>query len=364
MLLTLAMSIALLAIAEAVIRFAIFSNRIQVPWLENPSLYANPETQDDYWVLYHYYSAARYPTKPIVPHPVVGWIQENGGDLGTRSPRYRSINDVTGHPILFFGDSFVAGPDNAALALPQLLEEQIPNASILNYGVGGYGVDQIALRVKQEGARFKDRHAQLLIGIMLRDLDRSLLRFRHSQKPYYTIEQDELRLHQPADPDNLKFIDNYPFQIRSFVFAAIQRRLRFTTQRLRDAVGHQSDTVKRRRQLNRAILKDLVEHLQTEMLPAVFVIFYSETDLTHHAEGNPSQRERDLKTILSDLGTRYIDTAPSLLQAVEAKGMRIHELYDRTHHFTATANEIIAKTLSSSLAETSKSVHSHETMQQ
>ncbi len=344
-LLTFVTFIALIGFAEAAIRWMLFSSHIQIPCIENPALYTDPQTQDDYWVLYHYDSAAPYKTKPIVPHPLLGWTQKNGGELGTRSPKYQSTKDVTGHPILFFGDSFVAGPDDAKLALPQILEKHLPNASVLNYGVGGYGVDQIALRVKQDGTRFRDRNAQIVIGIMLRDLDRSLLRFRHSQKPYYTIEQGELRLHHPETLNNLAFIDSYTFQTRSFVVAAIKRKFRFTTQRIHAVLGHQNELSEKRYLLNKAILKDLIAHLKSESLSADFVIFYSESDLKQHADGTPSLRECELKTIFSELRVTYIDTAPALTQAIQSEGMKICDLYDKSNHFTPTANEMIARSL-------------------
>lgn len=111
-----------------------------------------------------------------------------------------------------FGDSFVysneVGNGDAWCALVEQLD---PAIEVLNYGVGGYGVDQAYLRYLAEGTRLGPR--VVLIGFALDDLGRLVnvyRRFRSTReiplvKPRYLLQPDgrlELLpspIHRPAD---------------------------------------------------------------------------------------------------------------------------------------------------------------------
>jgi lysophospholipase L1-like esterase len=55
-----------------------------------------------------------------------------------------------------FGDSFVYGNEvGPEESWPARLERMHPTLEVLNFGVGGYGVDQALLRYRQEGAAFR-----------------------------------------------------------------------------------------------------------------------------------------------------------------------------------------------------------------
>lgn len=101
-----------------------------------------------------------------------------------------------------FGDSFTHGDDvTNDETWPALLERLDPALEVLNYGVGGYGIDQMLLRYEAEGARFRPR--VVLIGFMTDDIGRQLSVFRpfHTprsrfpfSKPRFALEGDGLRL--------------------------------------------------------------------------------------------------------------------------------------------------------------------------
>jgi hypothetical protein len=329
-------------LAEGCLRVILFNPALQIPALESPGLYADSEADDDYWVLYHYYSKAafRTPTGPV--DPLLGWVQSNGGPLGVRSERYFEPADVRGRPLLFFGDSFVAGDDDVTSRLPEQLERLLPGTSILNYGVGGYGTDQIALRVKHEGARFRERGAVVVIGILLADMDRSLLRFRISQKPYYSLGQDGLLLHTPAYASNSAFLSAYQFRIHFFALAAMRRVVH------RALLRSDGDAV-RRAKLNRAILDDLTASLNRERLPAVFVLLYSKPDLEADLRGRPTDREKELKAILDGRKVKAIDTAPFVLEGIQAEGLGLDDVFLVDGHYNARGNNIIARRLATTL---------------
>ena len=90
--------------------------------------------------------------------------------------------------IAAFGDSFVHGSEVANQdAWPARLERLRPDLEVLNFGVGGYGVDQAWLRWRREGQRFEPQ--LVLIGFMTEDIHRSVNRFR----PFLSPQQPEPR---------------------------------------------------------------------------------------------------------------------------------------------------------------------------
>ena len=92
-----------------------------------------------------------------------------------------------------FGDSFVQWyhPDGQHLA--DHLQDQLPELQVLGYGVGGYGLDQIVLSMEAQLPQLEGGHA--VLGIMIMDLDRAILHFRHGPKPWFSLEHGTLTLH-------------------------------------------------------------------------------------------------------------------------------------------------------------------------
>ncbi len=121
----------------------------------------------------------------------LGWtVRPNG-----RLPLYRANSqgiraDVEYAPepppgvlrIAAFGDSFVHGTEvGNADTWPARLAALRPGLEVLNFGVGGYGVDQAWLRWRRDGRPFSP--AIVLIGFMTEDVHRSVNRFRPFQAP-------------------------------------------------------------------------------------------------------------------------------------------------------------------------------------
>jgi hypothetical protein len=130
--------------------------------------------------------------EPYYPFdPELGWtVRPNG-----RLPLYRANSqgiraDVDYAPepppgvlrIAAFGDSFVHGTEVANPdTWPALLAALRPDLEVLNFGVGGYGIDQAWLRWRRDGRPFSPQI--VLIGFMTEDVHRSVNRFRPFQAP-------------------------------------------------------------------------------------------------------------------------------------------------------------------------------------
>jgi len=141
-------------------------------------------------------------TKYITCSRELGWSLIPGGTSDNKkyhanNDTIRSDKEFTLEPpakkirIATFGDSFVHG-DNVILEetwqKKMLLENE--NLEVLNFGVGGYGLDQAYLRYLNDGARFNPHI--VFIGYMPENIHRNVSVFR----PFY-IEDTSLPLSKP-----------------------------------------------------------------------------------------------------------------------------------------------------------------------
>jgi hypothetical protein len=156
-------------------------------------------------------------------HPVLGWIYRpefsNETDRittqGLRSTRLYAATPAPGvHRIALFGDSYAyANEVSNEDAWPARLEAGW-RAEVLNYGVGGYGVDQALLRFRQEGMALAP--ATVLLGFTTIMTPRTVSRYRRFQnardgawfKPRFVMDAGALRMLPPpvanvADVDRL-----------------------------------------------------------------------------------------------------------------------------------------------------------------
>jgi hypothetical protein len=320
----------LVLLGEAFLRVTLCTRLIELPLVEYPGLYADPFSDDDFWVLETGWSGSRRPRRTSPVDPELGWTASNGGTLGVSGPRFRELSDVTERPVLFFGDSFVAD-------LPERLELQLPGHDVLNYGVGGYGTDQILLRAERQVRVFRGRNPLVLIGVLLEDMDRSLLRFRGGQKPYFTIESGRLVEHAPRFSDDEEFLRNHRLRIRSFLLAAASGLKRLLTRRF-------GGDPARREAINRLLFQRACRQLAAEGIEAGFVVFFSRHELKEVALGREPERLRELRGILRDVCTMPGLETSDFLFAEEA-GREIESLYLEDGHHSALANEIISRSL-------------------
>lgn len=131
--------------------------------------------------------------QPTSLHDELGWVSP------MRSPTTVSGQ---GQLIAAFGDSFTYGAEvDADEAWPFLLDEQLPDAEVLNLGVPGYGLDQAYLRYRLDGERLQPDI--VLMGFILEDAERNTTPFRPFAfartsvplgKPRFVLEGDKLTL--------------------------------------------------------------------------------------------------------------------------------------------------------------------------
>ncbi len=197
-LLSLVVFVGMLAVAEGALRAAVATGWPRV--LADPGRYADPLWDDQYWIL-----RARGGLAPALRRhteheqdPLLGWVPDrrNLNPMGGwQSPPFPEGASAT---VAVFGDSFVFGTVPDGERLPDHLQGLLPGTRVLNYGVAGYGVDQIALRVAERATVLQRARAEVVVGLLTTDLDRALLSVRSGPKPHHTDPGGE-RLAQSHD---------------------------------------------------------------------------------------------------------------------------------------------------------------------
>jgi hypothetical protein len=95
--------------------------------------------------------------------------------------------------ILTLGDSFTFGDevsDNETWTY--YLEKLLPKSEVINFGVHGYGHDQMLLYLQEEGIKY---HPDIVIlGFISFDMERNVLSFRDYAKPRFVLDGGRLVL--------------------------------------------------------------------------------------------------------------------------------------------------------------------------
>ena len=137
--------------AEYILRKLLFMDNEQFESLRDPAFYAiypqDPNEDfynDDFWKLNYLFNRSFDLKKP---NPLLGWT-----GFFDRETYVHWYEDTTGkrRPVLLFGDSFAMCIDSVECFDEYLNSDTLFSDSnvLYNYGVGGYGVDQIQMLMK------------------------------------------------------------------------------------------------------------------------------------------------------------------------------------------------------------------------
>lgn len=267
-----------LLLGEFAFRWALFSDNKLFADLRNPSDYGEWNSDYTSWYLLTQWDLNHYMLKEATP--LLGWASPRFNGKTFEHTEEKNIGKR--RPILLYGDSFSACIDSTE-CFEEILNKDSSftrDAWLVNYGAGGYGVDQIQLLMSTTVDRFQKPF--VVFAFLTFDLDRSSLPFRDSTKPYYSIENDSLVLHTdhlklaPAD-----YLKNNPPQVTSYMW----RKLVFN-----EKLNLKFDFIKNFRHnrdlgfaakkiaLNKLILDKAVAKLKATDCDYVFMIFSSYAD--------------------------------------------------------------------------------------
>jgi hypothetical protein len=135
-----------------------------------------------------------------VHHPTRGWTLAPGlkddrsmgwsvssNSLGLRDDAERTRRKPPGvRRVAVFGDSFTFGDEvDTDETYAHRLRGMLPGVEVLNFGVHGYGHDQMLLSLREDGVGFAPD--VVVLGFVGSDKDRNLLSFRDFAKPRFVL---------------------------------------------------------------------------------------------------------------------------------------------------------------------------------
>jgi len=139
------------------------------------------------------------------PHPTRGWTTVPNQSIVDSESRHFTINnhghrsledyenDPKRFPVVIIGNSYTFGIDaDDAEAWPIQLQARDARLNIANLAVGGYGMGQMYLTLRDEIARYQPE--LVVVAFIDNDLVRSQLTFRDYKKPRYVLRGDDLEL--------------------------------------------------------------------------------------------------------------------------------------------------------------------------
>ncbi len=291
----------------------------------------------------------------LVHNAQLGWTVNRGsrsqGLYQSNSLGIRSDREYALHPpaekirIAAFGDSFTHCDDvSNSETWEHDLEVKDPQLEVLNFGVGGYGIDQAFLRYRLEGKRFSPQI--VLIGFMSENIYRSINTFRPFYmsssgiplgKPRFKIENNELILlpnptagkediqallnGDQAFYKKLKAGDGYEprrYKKGAYDFLASVRLYKmvktvFLLQFRENIVlgNGEYDTQGEAYKVTFTILKEFyAEVIKNDSIP-VIVLFPTEADLNYYLRTGRTSSSPLIRE-LKEKGFRFIDLAPVL----------------------------------------------------
>ena len=262
----------MLIIGEFTLRALIFSKSETFDFLRKPSDYAiyikDPNEDlynEDYWKL-QYLLHATY--KLENPHPLLGWAGSFDHETLNHWNRDKSEGKI---PVLLFGDSFAFCVDSVE-CFEDIMNRDTSfskNHCLLNYGVGGYGIDQIYLLLKESLPKYAN--PIVILGMLTTDLDRSMLKVRDAQKPYFEIEGNELELKgTPITQTSDQYFAANPPEITSYLWNKAYVSIANRLDQCDDAYQARIEEVKK---LNGFILKRAFDELKSSNIPTIVLIF-------------------------------------------------------------------------------------------
>ena len=322
--------------AELLTRVAI---ALRVPFFRRPGLYV-AERDDDFWKLTYLWAEGPRGPRAGRPDLILGWsppaTPENPLGL-TDAICAPAIADRETGRVAFYGDSFVAGATQCEDNVARQLDALLPGDAVLNLGVGGYGTDQVLLRLQRTLAAA--RPTVVLLGVLTYDLDRALLTVRTGPKPYFVERNGTLAMEgTPLPLDHAAWYADHPPAVGSFFLNAV--RLRWELLR---AGGDWAEVGVRRadiERVNRSILAAAVEETRRAHVPLVAVLFYSPKEVS-----SPGWRETFLKERFASLAVPTVDTKSLLLAAAGSPA----QYYLPDGHLGIPGNALVAAGIAAQL---------------
>ncbi len=249
---------------------------------------------------------------------------------GLRGRREFSYERTPGQKrVAVFGDSFTFGEevsDNETYLA--YLAEQFPDSEIMNFGVRGYGYDQMLLYLKEEGVRYHPDVVVLAFNKL--DLSRDRLAFRDAAKPRFRLVDRQLELQNSPVPTAQQVMAAEPFRLKMLDLLSL--------------IGTRVYGAEARRQESEQLAVALIEEFDRTVraIPAKPIYFYMPVLEELRDPRKALSREEQL---LQNLCDRLHSPCIQLRPAFQSSGKKLLT----EGHWSPQEHRIAAQALSASL---------------
>lgn len=246
---------------------------------------------------------------------------------GARGLKEYSIEKPLGKQrILVIGDSFTFGEQvNDAETFSAVLESKLPNIEVMNFGVHGYGIDQMLLNFERQAALYKPD--VVVFAFIFDDFMRGFLSFRDYQKPLFELSNGALNLTQVSIPEPLALARRSRFQLNTPL----------AVQLLKERMWFYFNKTPQLDLFAEAIFTRVNTFARTNNIIPVFVSLPSGDELKTIDTPEPTAGDELLVRFCQKTEAVCLSARPYLLAAYKA-GAR----YDSTRHYSAATHQIVA----------------------
>lgn len=329
---------------ELVLRLFLFNPTLELGGLgesiRHPEKYCDGDSEDDYWKLRSSFQDPALIVDAPNPDPITGWT----GSFVTPGS-YEHINEqaIRGRQVvILYGDSFAqcnTPPEEcfqAILERSELSREYV----LLNFGVGGYGLDQIYLLLKHSIDRFKALDPIVIVGILVEsDFERTVLSFRDWPKPRLELVDGRLTPREPVQTNTKEFLARNPVSIRSFLWRFFLYHPARIMGKRRALWRANEELVAEKKRLNRAILLEIEHELSSRRLRHFFLVFHAEQGALETWNLFDWQ-EKMVADVCAELSIPLVDTRPYLRFASDSKPQKCAEFYGHSGPLNAHHNSV------------------------
>lgn len=254
----------------------------------------------------------------------------NSNSMGLRGRREYPYDRVPGKPrILVLGDSYTFGDEvSDDETFSSVLATLLPNTEVLNFGIHGYGHDQMLLYFRTEGVKY--RPDVVVLGYVWFDQERNLLAFNDFAKPKYDLIADTLHLENVPVPTPDAVLDREPFRsklVDLVMMAWVRGRDRMDPDRDRE----------RARALTWAIFDDLVRTVRQNGGTPVFAYLPVLKEVADLRE-DLSDNERVLEEYCRSRRVECVFLRPRFREAIARGGD-----FDTRRHWSPAEHRLAAE---------------------
>jgi len=284
--------------------------------LRKPEYFADSNVDDDYWKLQYLFLPEDKKGPAKNADAECGWT---GDYVQPGTYEHARAADVRGRrPVLLYGDSYAACATGPEACFEGILERSDLGEEycLVNYGVGGYGLDQVYLLLRKTIDAWKDQDPIVVVSFLVdNDFDRDVLSFRCWPKPRFAIQHERLVASGPLVTSPEQYLEENPPSIRSYLLRYLTYRKGMLPSRLQWYLRRGSLKNEEKIALGRKILEEIHGDLASRGFEHFFLSFHGEAGVAN-SDGT-RWADRLVQESSKELGVPLVETRPYLLAAAQ-----------------------------------------------